>query len=106
VEIMGLELTQVNSNFWLDKRVFLTGHTGFKGSWLSLWLSSMGAKVYGYSLQPVNTPNLFSILKIDDLVKASVIGDVADFASLQSAMISASPDVVIHMAAQALVRSV
>lgn len=104
MEIMGLDLAQVEPNFWLGKRVFLTGHTGFKGGWISLWLSSMGAKVYGYSLPPLTVPNLFTILKIDQLLEASVIGDVCDFATLQSAMASASPDVVIHMAAQALVR--
>jgi CDP-glucose 4,6-dehydratase len=64
----------------------------------------MGAEVYGYSLKPSTTPNLFSILKIDDLVRSSVLGDVTDLATLKNAMISASPDVVIHMAAQALVR--
>jgi CDP-glucose 4,6-dehydratase len=101
---MGLESVQVDPHFWLGKRVFLTGHTGFKGSWLSLWLTSMGAKVCGYSLPPLTIPNLYTILKIDQLVETSVIGDVADFVSLQKAMIFAGPDVVIHMAAQALVR--
>jgi CDP-glucose 4,6-dehydratase len=104
MEIMGLNPAQVDPNFWLGKRVFLTGHTGFKGCWLSLWLSSMGAKVCGYSLPPLTTPNLYTILKINDLVKDSVMGDVTDFDSLRGAMVSANPDVVIHMAAQALVR--
>jgi len=99
-----MRATHVDPFFWKDKKVFLTGHTGFKGSWLSLWLSSMGAKVTGYALAPNTEPNLFNVLEIDDLVEQSLIADVRDLANLQEAMSVAKPDVVIHMAAQPLVR--
>ena len=99
-----MKLAQVNPDFWKGKKVFLTGHTGFKGSWLSLWLSSMGAKVTGYSLMPNTTPNLYNVLGIDSRIEKSHIADIRDTANLQKAMTEARPDVVIHMAAQALVR--
>jgi CDP-glucose 4,6-dehydratase len=89
--------------FWFKKRVFITGHTGFKGSWLCLWLSSVGAEVTGYALQPPTDPSLYRLGKIDDLV-TSIIADVRDGAALKNAMADAMPDVVIHMAAQPLVR--
>jgi CDP-glucose 4,6-dehydratase len=90
--------------FWKDKKVFLTGHTGFKGSWLSLWLASMGAKVTGYALAPNTTPNLFAVLGVDALIEKSHIADIRNLKNLQNAMSAARPDVVIHMAAQSLVR--
>jgi CDP-glucose 4,6-dehydratase len=99
-----MKVAQVDSAFWNGKKVFLTGHTGFKGSWLSLWLTSMGAKVTGYALAPNTTPNLFDVLAIDSLIEKSHIADIRDLSSLQKAMSSANPDVVIHMAAQPLVR--
>jgi CDP-glucose 4,6-dehydratase len=99
-----MQLAQVDPLFWHGKKVFLTGHTGFKGSWLSLWLSSMGAKVTGYALAPNTTPNLFGVLGIEGLIEKSLIGDIRDLAALQKAMSEAKPDVVIHMAAQPLVR--
>lgn len=94
----------VDAIFWKDKKVFLTGHTGFKGSWLSLWLTSMGARVRGYALEPNTTPNLFDVLAIDSLIEKSHIADIRDLATLQKAMSEANPDVIIHMAAQPLVR--
>ena len=93
----------MNPQFWAGKRVFLTGHTGFKGSWLSLWLQSMGANVTGFSLLPPTTPNLFEVAHVADGMQ-SIMGDVRNLASLQKAMGDAKPEVVIHMAAQALVR--
>ena len=99
-----MQLAQVEPLFWRNKKVFLTGHTGFKGGWLSLWLSSMGAKVIGYALAPNTEPNLFSVLSVDGLIETSHIGDIRDLAALQKAMTEAKPDVVIHMAAQPLVR--
>jgi len=96
--------THVDPDFWQDKKVFLTGHTGFKGGWLSLWLASMGAKVTGYALAPNTSPNLFGVLAIDSLIEKSCIADICDLAALQNSMSEANPDVVIHMAAQPLVR--
>ncbi len=93
----------IDKKFWQNKKVFLTGHTGFKGSWLSIWLHSLGAKVTGYSLQPPTKPSLFELCKVDPLIH-SVIGDVRDGEKLKSTMLEANPDIVIHMAAQPLVR--
>ena len=84
--------------FWQGKSVFLTGHTGFKGSWLSLWLAEMGAKVTGYALPAPTTPNLFEVAQIGKRI-TSIIGDVCDLGGLTTAMKSAAPDIVIHMAA-------
>jgi CDP-glucose 4,6-dehydratase len=93
----------MNPGFWNGKRIFLTGHTGFKGSWLSLWLQSLGADVTGYALNPPTNPSLFEVAKVAAGMR-SIIGDVRDLDSLQKAMQDASPDIVIHMAAQPLVR--
>jgi CDP-glucose 4,6-dehydratase len=92
----------LNREFWRDRRVFLTGHTGFKGSWLSLWLADMGAKVTGYALPPPTEPNLFDIIDASSSLH-SVIADIRSRASLCEAMQEAAPEVVIHMAAQPLV---
>jgi CDP-glucose 4,6-dehydratase len=91
------------NNFWQGKRVFITGHTGFKGSWLCLWLHSVGAKVTGYALSPPTNPNLFKILNVDKLIR-SIIADIRDTKSLHKAISSAKPEIIIHMAAQSLVR--
>ena len=93
----------VDQNFWKGRRVFLTGHTGFKGAWLSLWLNKMGAVVTGYALLPPTVPSLYELCRLDKLM-TSIIADVRDIASLEAAMINAQPEVVIHMAAQPLVR--
>ncbi len=92
------------TSFWQDRRVFLTGHTGFKGAWLSLWLSEMGAKVSGYSLAPSTEPNLFELGGVAATLAANTIGDIRDLEMLSGAMAAADPEVVIHMAAQPLVR--
>jgi CDP-glucose 4,6-dehydratase len=89
--------------FWQGKRVFLTGHTGFKGSWLSLWLQSLGAEVTGYALKPPTNPSLFEVANVASGMR-SIIGDVRDLSSLQNAIKEAKPEIVIHMAAQPLVR--
>lgn len=98
-----MEGMEMNPAFWQGKRVFLTGHTGFKGSWLSLWLQSLGADVTGYALNPPTSPSLFEVAKVADGMK-SVIGDIRDISALEKAMQDATPDIVIHMAAQPLVR--
>jgi CDP-glucose 4,6-dehydratase len=97
-------MKEIDLAFWKEKKVFLTGHTGFKGSWLSLWLTSMGAKVTGYALNPVSQPNLYDVLDISRIIDHSLIGDIRDLALLQKSMHEAEPDIVIHMAAQPLVR--
>jgi CDP-glucose 4,6-dehydratase len=94
----------VNRSFWKGKSVFLTGHTGFKGGWLSLWLSSMGAKVTGYGLDPNTTPNFFDVVKIENEIGQSYIADIRDLEKIKNVMIEARPEIVIHMAAQPLVR--
>jgi CDP-glucose 4,6-dehydratase len=93
----------VNRTFWKGKRVFLTGHTGFKGSWLSLWLEDMGAVVKGFSLEPYTQPNLFEVAKISSGIE-SEIGDIRDYEKLKSSIESFSPNVILHLAAQPLVR--
>ncbi|MBV8152134.1 MAG: CDP-glucose 4,6-dehydratase [Candidatus Eremiobacteraeota bacterium] len=90
-------------DFWNGRRVFLTGHTGFKGSWLALRLLALGARVWGYALPPDDGPNAFDVLRLADEVD-STLGDVRDAAALANAMRRAQPEVVIHLAAQALVR--
>ena len=100
---MGLTKGQVNSSFWKNKKVFLTGHTGFKGAWLSLWLQSIGAIVKGYSLEPNTTPSLFTEACVGKDME-SEIGDIRNLEQLTKSMVSFSPDVLIHMAAQPLVR--
>ena len=98
-----LEGVDVNREFWRGKRVFLTGHTGFKGSWLSLWLKQLGAELTGYALHPLTQPNLFEKARVSAGM-TSVIGDIRDGAKLLTTVREAKPDVVIHMAAQPLVR--
>jgi len=91
-------------DFWRGKRVFVTGHTGFKGSWLSLWLSELGAEVSGYSLEPPTSPSLFASSRIEGRLAGHTIADVRDLDALTAAMRAARPDIAIHMAAQPLVR--
>lgn len=98
VEVLGM-----SSSFWAGKKVFVTGHTGFKGSWLCLWLQHLGAQVTGYALQPPTRPSLFDVAEVAHGMD-SIIGDVRDGEGLFGAMSDAVPEIVIHMAAQPLVR--
>ena len=90
------------AQFWRGRRVLLTGHTGFKGAWMSLWLESLGAEVTGYALAPAGEPNLWHILGAR--AARSVIADIRDAQRVAQAVALADPEIVIHMAAQALVR--
>jgi CDP-glucose 4,6-dehydratase len=93
----------MNPGFWQGKRVLLTGHTGFKGSWLGLWLQSMGAQLAGFALAPPTQPSLFELASVGSGMH-SVLGDIRDLAALQTVLTAHQPEIVIHMAAQALVR--
>lgn len=93
----------IDRTFWEGKRIFLTGHTGFKGSWLSMWLTLLGSNVRGYALDPPSSPSLFNEAKIDSIID-SCIGDIRDQDELCKAMRKFNPDILIHMAAQSLVR--
>ena len=92
------------NNIYKGKRVFLTGHTGFKGSWLALWLTSLGAKVCGYSLDPNTHPSMFDELKIDNIIDKSIIGDILDENTLKKAINDFQPEIIFHLAAQPIVR--
>ena len=92
------------NNIYSNKKVFLTGHTGFKGCWLSLWLTQLGAKVCGYSLSPNTNPSMFEVLNAENKIEKSIIGDILDNYLLEKAMIDFEPDIVFHLAAQPLVR--
>jgi len=92
----------MNSAFWNGKKVFLTGHTGFKGSWLSLWLQKVGTHVVGYALAPPTHPSLFDGARVADGM-TSIVGDIRNFGDLRKALTLHRPEIVIHMAAQALV---
>ena len=100
----AVENMAVNADFWRDKRVFLTGHTGFKGGWLSLWLQSMGAQVHGYALNPPTQPSLFETAQVGKGMASSVIADVCNADRLCQAMQAARPEIIFHLAAQPLVR--
>ena len=93
----------VNPDFWRGKRVFLTGHTGFKGSWLALWLQQLGADVHGFALAPPTTANLFSVAAVAAGMQ-STLADIRDAAALSQAVLACQPQIVLHLAAQPLVR--
>ena len=94
----------IKKNFWKNKKVFVTGHTGFKGSWLSLMLTYLGAEVTGYSLRPYTSPSLFQLANVAKAIKKSIIADVRDYKKLKNALSKSKATIVFHLAAQPLVR--
>ena len=93
----------MKNSFWLNKKVLITGHTGFKGSWLSLWLQNLGAQVTGIALAPSSTPNLFEVASVGQGMKSS-IGDIRDLNFIRHSIKEFQPEIVFHLAAQSLVR--
>lgn len=92
------------TNIFKGRSVFVTGHTGFKGAWLCLWLQQLGARVTGYALEPPTDPSLFDLADVEDTLDRHIIGDIRDESRLTQAMRQANPDLVLHMAAQTVVR--
>lgn len=101
----SLESVGMNRSFWKGKRVFVTGHTGFKGSWLSLWLSDMGAEVHGYALTPPTDPSFFVVSGVEARLASHSVADVRDAEALLASVERAKPSIVLHLAAQSLVRT-
>jgi CDP-glucose 4,6-dehydratase len=99
-----MEKLVMNLNFWRGRRVLVTGHTGFKGGWLCLWLSSLGAEVHGYALAPSTNPALFDLAKIGSLLTTSQIADIRDNKTLSDTVNRTRPEIIFHLAAQPLVR--
>ena len=95
---------KLNKNFWKNKKVFITGHTGFKGSWLCIFLNLLGAKVVGYSLKPISKPNLFELANIKKILKKSIIADVRNYKKVFNEIKKSKAEIVFHLAAQPLVR--
>ena len=104
LETMGLSKARVDADFWQGKRVLVTGHTGFKGAWLSFWLQRMGAQVFGLALPPSTKPNLFDLLTLADSMD-SCLGDIRDPSVVSRRLAEADPQIVFHLAAQPLVRA-
>lgn len=98
-----MESVVIDKTFWQNKSVLITGHTGFKGSWLSLWLTQLGAKVTGYALAPNTTPSIYEALELKTIIN-SAMADISDLSRLSELVNQTQPDVVFHLAAQSLVK--
>lgn len=94
---------KINKNFWKNKKVLITGHTGFKGGWLSLFLKNLGAKVYGISLNPKGNKNFFNAVNLKNKINADIRLDITDFLKFKKKFLKISPDIVFHLAAQSSV---
>ena len=86
-----MEKLVIDPNFWKGRKVFITGHTGFKGSWLSLWLNQLGAKVTGYALKPPTDPAIFEVAKVRKMLQQSIYGDIRDTDTFTNAMQETEP---------------
>lgn len=100
-----MENMVIDNSFWAGKRVFLTGHTGFKGGWLALWLQHLGAEVHGYSLNPPTAPSLFETAQVAKALASDIRGDIRDCPAIEGALKQANPEIIFHLAAQPLVRA-
>ena len=92
-------------SFWKNKKVFITGHTGFKGSWLCILLNYLGAEITGYSLKPKTKPSLFKLASVDKIIKRSIIADIRDYKNLNKCIKKSQATILFHLAAQPLVRN-
>lgn len=99
-----LENMVISDSFWAGKKILITGHTGFKGGWISLWLNMLGADVAGYSLEPPTEPSLYENLNLNGVLSLDILGDITDLKKLNSALVDFRPEIIIHMAAQSLVK--
>ena len=95
----------VDAKFWSGKKVFLTGHTGFKGGWMSLWLQKLGAEVHGFSLDPQISPSFFEVAQVEESLATDTRGDIRDFEILRDTLKKTNPEIIFHLAAQPLVRA-
>src|SRR2546425_5950696 len=101
----GVVIAQsAGSSFWNRRRVLVTGHTGFKGSWLSLWLRSMGAEVCGYALAPATDPNMFDVASVKTALASHTLADIRDYETVLATLRGTAPEIVFHLAARPLVR--
>ena len=98
-----MENLVTNNTFWKNKTVLLTGHTGFKGSWLTLWLKKLGAKITGFSKDVPTNPSIFEIADVQNGIN-SIFGDIRNFNEIEDVIKKSDPEIIIHMAAQSLVR--
>ncbi len=101
---MEIEAYKTLKSFYKGRKVFITGHTGFKGSWLCKTLAGFGAELYGYSLNPPTDPALYNLTNVNDIMKKSFISDIRDFEKLKDAVMISEPEIILHLAAQPLVR--
>ncbi|MGO9819995.1 MAG: GDP-mannose 4,6-dehydratase, partial [Solirubrobacteraceae bacterium] len=103
--VVVMERDLIDEAFWSSRRVLVTGHTGFKGGWLTLWLQAMGAQVFGFSAGVPTKPSLYEVARVEQGLAGEVDADVRDFQATADAIRGFAPDVLIHMAAQPLVRA-
>ena len=99
-----MEKLALNDSFWKNKSVLVTGHTGFKGGWLVMWLHSLGARIHGYALPPLSSPNLFVESNIESILESNTLADIRDEKTFEASIKSSKPDIIFHLAAQPLVR--